>query len=337
MMQITPTSRQPHREPWTLDRLNYERLILLGMSIDTSTATTYSSALNSYLTFCKIHALPVDPTPQTLSYYITFQSFFINPKSVDSYLSGICNQLEPFFPDIRKNRASSLVARTLAGAKRYRGIATTRKSPLTVNNLLVVSHDLARSTNHDDLLFTAQLNTGFTALLRLGELTSPNKFVLRDYRKITMRSTLELHMQEYSFWLPTHKADTIFEGNRIVIHRISNAPDPRPIMERYIRSRDMRFPFHPQLWLKADGTVPLRSWFITRLHRYFGLDIAGQSMRAGGATAMAEAGAVPELIKGAGRWSSAAFERYIRKNPVVLHALILSRSSHYHSSTNFSH
>jgi len=103
-------------------------------------------------------------------------------------------------------------------------------------------------------------------------------------------------------------------------------------MQCYIDSRDAIFPFHPQLWLKADGTIQLRSWFITCLHHYFGPDIAGQSMRAGGATAMAEAGAVPELIKGAGRWSSTSFERYIRKNPVVLHALILSRSSHYDRS-----
>jgi hypothetical protein len=299
------------------------------MSIDISTAATYSSALNSYLTFCKMHSLPVDPTPQTLSYYATFQSFFINPKSVDSYLSGICNQLEPFFPDVRKNRASSLVARTLAGAKRHHGRSTIRKSPLTTASLLIVSRDLSLSSDHDDLLFEAQLNTGITGLLRLGEITWPNKVTLRDFKKVTMRFSLEFFAREYSFWLPTHKADTTFEGNRIVVRQISGAPDPLPIMKRYIDSRDARFPFHPQLWLRADGTIPLRSWFITRLHHYFGPDIAGQSMRAGGATAMAEAGAVPELIKGAGRWSSKSFERYIRKNPVVLHALILSRSSHY--------
>jgi hypothetical protein len=116
-MEISPTSRQPHRELWSLERLNYERSILLGMSIDTSTASAYSSALNSYLTFCKMHGLPVEPTPQTLSYYTTFQSFHINPKSVNSYLSGVCNQLEAFFPDVRKNCTSTLVTRTLAGAK----------------------------------------------------------------------------------------------------------------------------------------------------------------------------------------------------------------------------
>jgi hypothetical protein len=122
-------------------------------------------------------ALPVDPTPQTLSYYVTFQSCFINPKLVDSYLSGISNQLEPYFPEVRKNHHSSLVAHTLAGAKRYQGTPTIRKSPLTVADLLVVSHDLAPSTDHD-LLFHAQLNTGFTGLLRLGELTWPNQIGL---------------------------------------------------------------------------------------------------------------------------------------------------------------
>ena len=108
-MEVSPTARQPHREPWTIERLNYERSILLGLSIDHSTSATYPSALNSYLTFCKSHRLPVEPTPQTLSYYTTFQSFHINPKSVDSYLSGICNQLKPFFPDVRLHCKSALV------------------------------------------------------------------------------------------------------------------------------------------------------------------------------------------------------------------------------------
>ena len=54
------------------------------------------------------------------------------------------------------------------------------------------------------------------------------------------------------------------------------------------------------------------------------LHIAGQSLHAGGANALAEAGAVPELIKGAGWWSSTAFKCYIHKNPVVLHTLVPS-------------
>jgi hypothetical protein len=198
----------------------------------------------------------------------------------------------------------------------------------------MVSMDLASLTDHDDLLFHAQLNTGFTGLLRVGEFTWPNKIILHDYKKVTMCFSLELTPTQYSFLLPTHKADTVFEGNKIVICQISGALNPLPIMAQYIKSRDTCFPFHLQLWLKADGTIPLHSWFLNCLSRYFGPQIAGQSMQAGGTMAMAEAGAVPELIKGAGQWSSTAFQRYIRKNPVVLHALILSRTLHYHTATS---
>ena len=329
MIGITRESRQPVRHPWTMDRLIHERSILLGMAIDNSTASTYTSATNSYLTFCKLHNIPIDPTSETLSYYITFQSSHINPKSVESYLSGICSNLEPFFPDIRSNRDSALVKRTLRGALRRHGQPTKRKSPLTTTHLQSVTTDLAASRDHDDMLFLSMLNTGFTGLLRLGELAVSDNPQLRDFRKVTLRNSLRLLAGNYDFFLPTHKSDTTFEGNRVHIAQIVNAPDPKPIMERYIQSRDMLFPLHPQLWLRANGRSPSRSWFLRRLKQYCPPDIAGQSMRAGGATALAEAGAPGELIRGAGRWSSNAFERYIRKNVIVLHALILGRSIHY--------
>ena len=129
MMEISPMACQPHQESWTLKQLNYECSILLGMSIDQSTSASYSSALNLYLTFCKSHGLPIKPTPQTLSYYTTFQSFHINPKSADSYLSRICNQLEPYFPDICSSRKTALVNQTLTRAKCYHGTPTKWKPP----------------------------------------------------------------------------------------------------------------------------------------------------------------------------------------------------------------
>ena len=132
---------------------------------------------------------------------------------------------------------------------------------------------------------------------------------------------------EYEFLLPAHKANTTFEGNRVHIARIINAPDPQPIMARY--TRDRLFPLHPQLWLHSNGSIPTRSWFLGRLSTFCPPEIAGQSMCAGGATALAKAGAPGELIRGAGRWSSDIFERYIHKNVIVLHALILGRSLHY--------
>lgn len=332
MISITHGSRQPVRQPWAMDHLIYEQSILLGMAIDASTATTYTSATNSYLTFCKLHNIPIDPTAETLSYYITFQSSHINPKSVESYLSGICSNLEPFFPEVRSNRDSALVRRTLRGALRRHGQPTKRKSPLTTDHLQTITTALAGSHDHDDLLFLSMLNTGFTGLLRLGELAVSDNPQLRNSRKVVVRGSLKWFDDGYEFLLPAHKTDVTFEGNRIHIEQIVNAPNPKPIMAAYVRSRDASFPLHPQLWLRSNGHSPSRAWFLRCLKRYCPPDIAGQSMRAGGATALAEAGASGELIRGAGRWSSDAFERYIRKNVIVLHALILGRALHYSRS-----
>jgi hypothetical protein len=133
MFRVSDTSRQPIREAWTMDHLVNERSISLGYSLDSSTFGAYTSALNSYLTFCNLHHLPVDPTPDTLSFYVGFLSSHINPKSVNSYLSGICRQLdsEPFYPEIRQNRKSLLVSRTMAGCLRRFGTPTKRKSPFS--------------------------------------------------------------------------------------------------------------------------------------------------------------------------------------------------------------
>ena len=57
-----------------MERLVNERSILLGYSLDTSSFGAYTSALNSYLTFCNIHHLPMELTQDTLSFYVVFLS-----------------------------------------------------------------------------------------------------------------------------------------------------------------------------------------------------------------------------------------------------------------------
>ncbi|KAJ6504436.1 hypothetical protein DFH09DRAFT_1335320 [Mycena vulgaris] len=221
MIEITPTSRQPTRQPWTLDRLVHERSIALGLSIDPSSAATYSSALNSYLTFVKMHNFPIDPTPETLSFFVVYMCHHIRPDSVDSYLSGICNQLEDHFPNVRKNRNSRLVSKTLAGCKCLRGTATRRKQPLTTRHLTTIVHWLqeriARGVaTHDDFLFTTQILTGFYALLRLGELTYPDKKEIWNPRKVSQRDSVSWRETGYGYFLPGHKADAFFEGNALM-------------------------------------------------------------------------------------------------------------------------
>jgi len=311
-----------------MDRLINERSISLGYSLDASSFGAYTSALNSYLTFCNLHGLPVDPTPDTLSFYVVFLSTYIKLDSVNSYLSGICWQLEAFYPEVRQNRKSLLVSRTMTGCMRRFGGPVNRKSPLSHANLLFVLDSTVSAPSHDELLFVALLFTAFYALLRLGELVFPDKKKLRNYRKIALRHTVEILLTNYSFFLPSHKADPYFEGNHILIQKTNTLTDPYKHFVAYLSSRDNLFPLHPELWLTSSGRVPTRHWFMTRLRKFFPKEIAGQSLRSGGATSLAETGADLATIQAAGRWSSKAFKIYIRKHPVLLHAIIFGRPAH---------
>lgn len=326
-----PSSRQRLRSPWTHECLEHECAVALGNAIDSSTAAAYSSALQSYVTFCRAHDFPIDPTPDTLSFFTVYMCHHIKPSSVDAYLSGICNQLEPFYPHARLNRRHQLVARTLRGCKKLRAIATVRKRPLRRAELSALRDQYLSSDSHDDLLFFVILLVGFHALMRLGELVWPDKKALQDYRKVTKRSTVELLPEGFSFFLPGHKADRFFEGNRIIVPRYASGDDPDVPFRKYLASRDKLFPFHPELWLRADGSIPTRGWFIRRLRQHFPSDVAGHSLRAGGATALAQAGIPPHIIQAIGRWASDTFQIYIRQHPVLLAAFLFGRRDASHS------
>jgi hypothetical protein len=318
-------SRQPVRSAWSLDRLIHERSVAMGNSIALRTAATYSSALESYLNFCRIHDLPAEPTPDTLSFYVVFMCHHIKPQSVLTYLSGICNQLEQFFPDVRTNRRHILVTRTLAGCQRLHSSPTTRKQPLTHAHLI---HALAyhyQQPSHDDLLFVCQLLTGFHALMRLGELVWPDTTALQDYRIVSLRKSVIVNLNSFQFTLPGSKTDKLFDGHNIYLRKQKTDIEPYRVFIAYLNSRDKHFPFNPELWIRENGQIPTYNWFRKRMLALFPSDYAGHSIRSGGATALAEQNVAPHLIMAIGRWSSEAWRLYIRKHPTLLASLIYAK------------
>src|SRR5258708_20425575 len=107
-LQLGVRARQPKRATWTIDHLRSQRAIYLSNCLDTSTKTTYQSGMNSYITFCNTHNLDLDPSPDTLSFFISFMARQIGPSgkpisihTITSYPSEIPPNLKPFFPIIR--------------------------------------------------------------------------------------------------------------------------------------------------------------------------------------------------------------------------------------------
>lgn len=87
---------------WSQEMLDRKVSLAITNSLDANTCTSYTSALNSYLTFCQRHKFPINPTIQMLTYYTVYMCNYIKPSSVDSYLSGIISGLKisPTFEQI---------------------------------------------------------------------------------------------------------------------------------------------------------------------------------------------------------------------------------------------
>ncbi|KAF8992323.1 hypothetical protein BDQ17DRAFT_1392858 [Cyathus striatus] len=176
------------------------------MHFDHSTVLNYSSVLNSFISFCHVHHFPLNPTPDTLSHYLIYQSHFLASSTLSTYLTGIVALLEPFFPNVRNACDSPLMIYTTPMCK----------PPLPLSTLSSICAQLLASTHHDTLLCLAVLTSAFFGLLHLGELTCPDDTALCDHQKLTSHlSVTLLPASSYQFRLPTHKADKFFEGNTL--------------------------------------------------------------------------------------------------------------------------
>lgn len=246
----------------------------------------------------------------------------VKPSTVKSYLLGICNQLEFFYPNVCDARRSQIVTRTLTGCTKLRAVGVTRKREITFPEMTNLHNSISKSSAHDDLLFLAICHSSFHGLLRIGESVWPDKRALQDYRKVVSRSSVLQTDIAYAFTLPGHKADRLFEGSRVLFHRSNVGDQCMSAFASYLASRDAKFPFNPELWLREDGSIPRRSWFMRMLRQHFDDNPGGHSFRPGGATHLASLGVPPNIIQGIGRWKSDAFEAYIRKHPALLAALL---------------
>src|SRR5258708_15452471 len=271
-LNISPSTRHRNHPCWLMGMFHEQWTLALGAALERSTAHTYSSAASSYITFCDLHHFPTEPTVERLCFYIVYMLHFIKPMSIKSYLSGICAELEPFYPDIHSIRSSKLINCTLAGCTKLYGSPARRKRALTESELLLIIRSAPHRATHDDLLFLAIVLVGWHCLLRLGKLVDHDSTSLRDFRKSINRLSVkfvDLPCPHVSFFLPMHNADRFFKGSTVVFEKHLLHLDPVHFFKIYLNSRDSRFPHLPQLWLRSNGSVPTRSWFMNRICTIF--------------------------------------------------------------------
>ena len=159
---------------------------LQNHALEKSTVGGYSTGARDYLRFCRIHHLPLDPTPQTLSRYIAYTSLSIG--SGPKYLTGVRHFLHDLYPSFDASRASPLVQATIRGSKKVRADPVRRKQPIRTTHLAACVDTAHRTHDYDDLLFATIVSCCFYACHRSGELVLNGKKDV-DWRKIIKRSS----------------------------------------------------------------------------------------------------------------------------------------------------
>lgn len=273
----------------------------------------YKSGFKSFAQFCVLFNIELNPSVQNLCDYVSFASRSISPRSVRAYLVGIHHIFKLEFPSIQCHTLHQDVKDTMKSCIKQWPKPVVRKNPISLDQIQsVVSKSLG---SHDDRLFLAMLGIGFGGLHRLGEITIPDSAYLYNEKKIILRSSLQfLSCHKFiQYHLPHSKSDSVFIGAPIIIQSFENASAcPVMLLKSYLRSRDRLFIAAQELFITSSGSPPSRKWFLSRFHQHFDKTFSGHSLRSGGATALAQAGATLDFIKSAGRWSSEALLIYVR-------------------------
>ena len=224
---------------------------------------------------------------------------------------------------------SPLVRAMVAGLKRSLVKPKTKKEPVTVDMLSALVHSMGVPPSLSELRLAASCLLAFAAFLRYDELAK-----LRCCDITFSQTGMRVHIL-------SSKTDQYRQGDTVLVARSGSPTCTVTMMERYFSQaklsqasalllfRGITHTKHGEKLRSAGGLsyTRMRELFVAKLRelgfdtKQFGL----HSLRAGGATAAANAGVPDRLFKRHGRWrSEIAKDGYVKDNQEAL--MSVSRS-----------
>ncbi|GAA5910220.1 hypothetical protein JCM5296_007224 [Sporobolomyces johnsonii] len=177
----------------------------------------------------------------------------------------------------------------------------------------------------DDLTAITLATVAFLTCALAAEVTMPITVRYRDATKFLHRDEVVLGLGTFRIHLRTSKTDRGWAGGWLRGHSDFANLAWITLFRWYLAERDQHFPTSPFLFLRQSGLVPTRMWFVSELRRLFGPAYTGHSLRSGRATYFTTVKRwPPDIIKCHGRWSSDAWEAYVRVSPDIATALTLA-------------
>ena len=233
----------------------------------------------------------------------------LNHSSIKVYLSAVRSlYIDHGFPDplVRCLR----LQRLLRGIKRVQGPVSPRRLPITIDHLRVIQRSLDLSTA-DHVMLWAACCLGFFGFLRAGEFTVNSAFHPSTHMTVSdLQADSLVSPTCFKVRIKCSKTDPFRAGCDIYLGRGVDSVCPIVALGNYLSRRGST---PGPLFLFSNGhpltQQQLSSSVQAILHA---AGYSGHSFRIGAATTAAARGVPDHLIKTLGRWSSDAYQVYIR-------------------------
>jgi integrase len=246
--------------------------------------------------------------------YITF--LLETGKSVHVIQGAVCavkfmHSLHDF-PDPTDN---GFVKKLVESSKRRPRKPTVRKDPINSDMLIELCNMYRHSHDVSIVRDLTMIVLGFSAFLRFDELSS------------LQCSDLHFYDDHFKIVIQKSKTDVYRHVDEILVYRGETVACPYNLLQRYIRLADLSLESHEYLFRpmyrskqgckligknKKLSYTRARECIVSRLKLVTGANIGLHSMRAGGASAAANANVIDRCWKRHGRWSTdSAKDRYV--------------------------
>ena len=308
-----------------------------------STLKAYNSTWSWFVLFCLSLQIPVFPIlVTTVSTFIVhnYQTRNLKAASIRRMLAGIqfharCNN--PDYPSLFSNPAIRLLLKVF---NKPTPQVSDKRLPITPETMQMLISALRKG------LFTPFINTllegvflnAFYDFMRPGEFTS-NTQSFNPTRGLTL-SKIRFSPHFFTIFLKHSKTDSSEAGVFIKTCRLNTCFCPYSSMTRYLK---ICLPtLDSPLFILPNGLPMTALWF----REYLAFVISkcglspthytGHSFRIGAATTTAKLGLPINSIKLLGRWSSSAYESYMRPNThLIMNAQLALSKCIYYLSCNY--
>lgn len=294
-----------------LAELSALRETILGASLEPCTCKGYTIAFRHWTTFVHNYHFDLLPNTNSLSLFISWH--WSVSVSVYPLLSGLAFHLRPLMtsPTWDQVRSAPLVLQVLRGGQKWRAHRPRKAILLHHKDITrMVKKALDSRVCYDDLLWTAMLTVLFTCCGRAEEVSMLDGIQFRNSKKEMRRDGATITPRSFTALLPYHKADPLYTGSHYFFVMKQVGEDWSHLVHNWARVWDCLFGQSDVLFLKSDGTVPTRSWFVRQLKKRLGKQYTGHSSCPGGATwyvllswddtTIKQQGARPLVVQGMG-------------------------------------